>query len=194
MAVWLIVGLGNPGLQYRNTRHNVGFRVIDRLAFARAAPLSHRSKKATWASGAWKQETVVLAKPQTFMNLSGEAVGLLTESFSVDRQRIIVIHDDLDLELGRIKIREKGGDGGHRGVRSIITHLESKDFVRIRMGIGRGGSSGEERDYVLGVFDDEQRQVVTEQIEAACEAVRTIIFEGSIVAMNRFNQKNHSLS
>ena len=157
-------------------------------------PLRRRDKKTTWALGSWEQKKVVFAKPQTFMNLSGEAVNRLADFFSINRQRIIVIHDDLDLELGRIKIREKGGDGGHRGVRSIIDHLESKEFLRIRMGIGRKSTSGAERDYVLDVFDDEQKQVVTELVETACEAVRTIVFEGAAAAMNRFNQKNHSLS
>lgn len=192
--MWLIVGLGNPGLKYRYTRHNIGFRVIDRLARKLGISLSHRSKRSTWATGLWEQEKVTLAKPQTFMNLSGQAVSLIAESFSSDGSRIIVVHDDLDLELGRIKIREKGGDGGHRGVRSIIEHLKSKDFLRIRIGIGRGDISGEERDYVLDAFDAEQKQVVTELIETACEAVQTIIFEGPAEAMNRFNQKNHLLS
>ena len=156
--------------------------------------MSRRSNKAKWGSGSWDRVEIVLAKPQTYMNLSGKAVRLLADTFLLDGLRIVVIHDDLDLDLGRIKIREKGGDGGHRGVRSIIENLEDKKFIRIRMGIGRGGDSGEERDYVLDAFDDEQKQVVTELIETACEAVRTVVFEGPAAAMNRFNQKNHSLS
>jgi PTH1 family peptidyl-tRNA hydrolase len=187
--VWLIVGLGNPGLEYRYTRHNVGFRVIDRLSRALSLPLRRRNKKARWEKGWWDKETVVLAKPQTFMNLSGNAVSRLANFFSMDLRRIIVVHDDLDLEVGRIQIREKGGDGGHKGVRSIIEQLGTKEFVRLRMGIGRGERSGEEKNYVLGGFDDEQKQVITEEIEQACEAVKTVIFEGTAVAMNQFNQK-----
>ena len=128
------------------------------------------------------------------MNLSGDAVSRLANFFSMNLKKIIVIHDDIDLELGRIQIREKGGDGGHKGVRSIIECLGTNEFVRLRMGIGRGEHSGEEKSYVLGAFDDEQQQIITEEIEQACEAVKVTIFSGTAVAMNRFNRKNHSLS
>ncbi len=192
--MWLIVGLGNPGLRYRYTRHNVGFRVIERLARELSIALNRRSKKARWETGRWEQEKVVLAKPQTFMNLSGEAVSLLANFFSLEGTSIVVVHDDLDLNLGRIKIGVKGGDGGHRGIRSIINHLGTDEFIRLRMGTGRGERSGEESKYVLGVFDDNQEHVVTELIERACEAVKTIIFEGVAAAMNQFNQRDHSFS
>jgi len=192
--VWLLVGLGNPGLPYRDTRHNIGFCVIDHLAGTLSLSLNEKSLKARWTRGFWNTEKVVLAKPHTYMNASGEAVALLADHFNIDSARIVVVHDDMDLPLGRIKIREKGGDGGHKGVRSIIRCLESEQFVRVRMGIGRSAESGEEIDYVLDTFDEEQKPIINEQVEQACEAIKVVVFEGTAAAMNRFNQKNLSLS
>lgn len=188
--MWLIVGLGNPGAQYGDTRHNVGFMVIDRLSNQLDIPLRSRSMKAMWGKGVWEGKGVVLAKPQTFMNLSGESVVRLASHFLVEGEQIVVIHDDLDLDLGRIKIQEKGGDAGHKGIRSIIDHLKRRDFIRLRLGIGRKeGRRGGEREYVLTTFCEEEQRVVAEQIERAGEAVRTILVDGTAIAMNRFNQR-----
>lgn len=188
-SVWLIVGLGNPGLTYRYTRHNIGFRVIDRLSREFSIPVTKRGLMATWGNGQWEDREVVLAKPQTFMNLSGEAVVRLAASFEATVGQVIVIHDDLDLNLGEIRIREKGGDGGHRGVRSIIDGLGRDEFIRVRMGISRPDRKGDEQDFVLGMFDFQERKVLQEHIEAAKKAVKTIIVEGTSVAMNRFNRR-----
>ena len=188
--MWLIVGLGNPGAQYSDTRHNVGFMVIDRLSEQFDIPLRSKSMKALWGKGLWEGRGVVLSKPQAFMNLSGESVVRLANHFFVEDAQIIVIHDDLDLDLGRIKILEKGSDAGHKGIRSIIDHLKRENFIRLRLGIGRKqGKRGSEKEYVLTAFGAEEQRVIADQIERAGEAVRMIIIDGPAVAMNQFNRR-----
>jgi PTH1 family peptidyl-tRNA hydrolase len=190
--VWLIVGLGNPGRKYQFTRHNIGFRVIDRLSRELSIPLNKKSLLTKWGKGTWGENELVLAKPQTFMNLSGEAVIRLVKFFQVKTKNMIVIHDDLDLSLGEIRIREKGGGGGHKGVESIIHSLETHDFIRVRLGIGRPEKKGNEKDYVLGTFDNREKEILSKQIINGKEAVKIIICEGTAIAMNRFNRKKNS--
>ncbi|MBN2468090.1 MAG: aminoacyl-tRNA hydrolase [Deltaproteobacteria bacterium] len=187
--MWLIIGLGNPGRTYASTRHNIGFRVIDRLSRVLSIPLEKKKFFATWGKGTWENQAVILAKPQTFMNVSGEAVRGLVNFFRIGREKIIVIHDDIDLGFAYIRVREKGGDGGHRGIKSIIDALESKEFTRVRIGISRPGQKGDEKEYVLGAFDEEQKQLLPVLIDTAGEAVATIISEGVAIAMNRFNRR-----
>jgi len=144
---------------------------------------------AKWGKGRWQDREVVLAKPRTFMNLSGEAIVRLVKYFQVEPGNMIIIHDDLDLNLGEIRIREKGGDGGHKGVKSIIERLGKREFIRVRMGISRPDKKGDEVDYVLGVFNEHEKKFFKDQVNKAKQAVRTIIFEGTAVAMNHFNRK-----
>ncbi len=187
--MWLIVGLGNPGRKYQFTRHNIGFRVIDRLSRDLSIPLNKKSLLTKWGKGTWRENELVLAKPQTFMNLSGEAVIRLVNFFKIKTKNLIVIYDDLDLGLGEIRIREKGGGGGHKGVESIIHNLKTSEFIRVRLGIGRPDKKGSEKDYVLETFDDGEKKIVNEQIAKGKEAVEIIIGEGTASAMNRFNRK-----
>lgn len=193
-SVWLIIGLGNPGRKYQFTRHNIGFRVIDRLSKALSVPLNKMGLMAKWGKGQWEDQGVVLAKPQTFMNLSGEAVLRLIHFFQVDTENLIVIHDDLDLDLEQIRIRERGGDGGHKGIKSIIEHLGTKEFIRIRLGISRPDKKEEGKDYVLSDFVEHQKKMLNVQLGRAEAAVKTIIFEGTAKAMNQFNRKKGELT
>lgn len=190
--MWLIVGLGNPGRKYQFTRHNIGFRVIDLLSKDLAILLHKRGLMTKWGIGLWEQREVVLSKPQTFMNLSGAAVVRMVEFFQVETEDMIVIHDDLDLNLGEIRIQEKGGDGGHKGVKSIIDSLGRSGFLRVRMGIGRPDKRGYERDYVLEVFDGREKKVLRDHLIKGKEAVKTVMAEGASAAMNRFNRRKRN--
>ena len=187
--MWLIIGLGNPGQEYENTRHNLGFRVVESLGRDLSLPLAKKGFLSQWAKGVWNGEAVVLAIPQTFMNRSGEALLSLMQFFKIDNRRVIVVHDDLDVPLGEIRIKEKGGDGGHKGLRSIICCTGRKEFIRLRLGISRPEMKGKEIDFVLGFFGEQELPVVEKQIEQAKEAVETIIFEGTATAMNQFNRR-----
>lgn len=187
--MWLIVGLGNPGREYQFTRHNIGFRVIDRLAFTWSIPLGRKSMRARWAKGHWEGQEVVLVKPQTFMNLSGEAVAWMVARFGVPVSKLIVVHDDLDFPLGEIRVRKAGGDGGHRGVKSIIERLGQREFVRVRMGIGRPDRKGVESNYVLETFSDQEKEVLVGHLQRGVEAVSCIVSKGAAVAMNEFNRR-----
>lgn len=185
----LVVGLGNPGREYARTRHNMGFMLVDmlarRLGVAVEKPLF---KSFTGRASVSSGNTLVLAKPQTYMNLSGHSVSALMNWFKIPLSGLIVVYDDLDLPPGKIRVRPRGGHGGHRGMESIIEQLGSGDFSRIRIGIGRPRSQGPEvPDWVLGKFSDEEEKLVAEALERACEAVITLVGEGAEAAMNRFN-------
>ena len=187
--MWLIVGLGNPGRKFKFTRHNIGFRVIDQLSKKLSIPLDKKRMMATWGKGSWSDQKVVLSKPQTFMNLSGESVVRLKNFFRIETDKVIIIHDDLDLNFGQMRIRNKGGDAGHKGVRSVIDCLEKNEFVRVRLGISRPDDKGEGKDYVLTDFDELQKKNLDILLDQAQQAVKTIIFESPAQAMNRFNRK-----
>jgi peptidyl-tRNA hydrolase, PTH1 family len=186
----LIVGLGNPGPAYAKTRHNVGFWVVDALAedmrlHFRRHGLSHR------AQGSLAGQDLTLAKPQTFMNLSGPAVGeLLSDAGfdAVDTGDLIVVHDDLDLEVGRIRFKARGGAGGHNGMLSIIDVLQTDRFARLKIGVGRPPIAMDPAEYVLRPVSGEDRALLNEGVERAVEALRCWISEGLPTAMNRFNR------
>lgn len=184
----LIVGLGNPGRRYRFTRHNTGFLVIDDLAKRNGVQLEGRRYKTRFGRGLIKGHEVVLAKPLTFMNLNGLSVSRIMKVFDLDEKDLIVIHDDVDIDLGRIRIRQGGGSGGHKGIESIHEALGGTGFVRIRVGIGRPEESRELSDYVLEPFYDDERALAKEVIGSAAESVEILLCEGLQKAMSTFNK------
>lgn len=185
----LIVGLGNPGRIYVNSRHNVGFKCLDFLARRHGIRLSKRRAKAKIGSGEIAGLNVVLAKPQTFMNLSGQAVAKLVRNFAIPLSDLIVIYDDLDLPLGNIRIRGRGGAGGHKGMASIISLLGSQEFPRIRVGISPGQDirALKTPDYVLSDFAAEEKAIINELYVKVADAIYCLLSEGIEAAMNRFN-------
>jgi len=185
----LIIGLGNPGSQYENTRHNAGFMVVDKLAAEYGISVNKNKFDVRYGRGTIEGHEVMLAKPMAFMNRSGGPVQLLAGYFKINSKDLIVIHDDVDLALGRLKIKEKGGHGGHKGLKSIIDAVAEDEFVRLRIGVGRSGEGSSVSDHVLGpFFDDESKQLDSILIRAR-DAVVTILKEGSKAGMNRFNRK-----
>jgi PTH1 family peptidyl-tRNA hydrolase len=187
--VKLVVGLGNPGRLYRWTRHNVGFLLIERLAEKHSIELTKGGLKSIYGRGRIGKEGVILAKPQTFMNLSGEAVGPLLRFFKIPPGDLIVLHDDLDLPAGKIRIRLRGGHGGHKGIQSILETLGVDGFVRFKVGIGRPGRTGQEpADYVLEPLDRGERESLKDMINQNAEALEFLIREGPQEAMNRFHK------
>ena len=185
----LIVGLGNPGSEYANHRHNVGFQIVEALAESHDLSFArHKKAKAHVAEGQIGERQVLLAKPRTFMNLSGKTVLRLSREREIPPDSILVVCDDLDLPLGRLRIRPKGGSGGHKGLRSIIELLDSQDFSRLRIGIDRPVGSLDPAEYVLQPFAKEDRTIVTETRERAVQAVETWLADGIVVAMDRFNR------
>ena len=181
----LIVGLGNPGKAYANNRHNVGYRCIDYFARKHRIPIRERKARAKVGMGEVVEKRVVMAKPRTFMNLSGQSVSRLVRQFSVALEDLVVVCDDLDLPLGKVRIRQRGGSAGHKGMESVIESLGSQDFPRIRFGIGR--PDGDEIAYVLSDFTAEEREVVKEAVAKVADALHCILTEGIEVAMNRYN-------
>lgn len=186
----LIVGLGNPGIEYQFTPHNVGFLAVDRIAEHCGARVSNRRCRSLTASASFAGHPVILAKPETWMNLSGMAVRELVEEFETDPQQdLIVIYDELDLPLGGMRIRQRGGSAGHNGMQSILGALGSDEFLRIRLGIGPEHKPADGARYVLSPFRKPQYPVVDEMLERAAEAVQVVLESGPAAAMNRFNQK-----
>jgi peptidyl-tRNA hydrolase, PTH1 family len=173
--VKLIVGLGNPGSCYNGTRHNIGFRVIDALEEAHRIAVQEHLPSAEYSEGMIEDQQVILAKPLTYMNVSGKAVADLCLHFSLVPFDLIVVHDDLDLPLGRIQLKMKGGDAGHYGVRSIIEHLGTGEFTRIRVGIGRPASKDEVVEFVLGPFSPDDLPLVNEAIRGAVEKIENLL-------------------
>jgi PTH1 family peptidyl-tRNA hydrolase len=188
----LIVGLGNPGRDYGQHRHNIGFRCANYFARKHGLEFNKRQARSQIARGRIAGVDVMLAKPQTFMNLSGGAVSLLVQQLSLPLTDLIVIYDDLDLPLGKIRIRERGSAGGHRGIQSIIDSLSSQDFPRIRVGLGRPPEVHSEDEvvaYVLSEFSSEEQLVVTEAVARVSEALEYLLSTSITEAMNRFNPK-----
>ncbi len=184
----LIVGLGNPGIRYRWTRHNLGFCILDRLSRHNRIPIDRKRFKSLVGEGLIDKEKVVLAKPQTYINRSGLAVKALIDGCKVSPRDLIVCCDDINLELGRIRIRRKGSGGGHKGLGSIIDSLKTEEFPRLRIGIAGGGKESL-TEYVLSGFKRGERAVINEAVGGACEVVEVILKEGIACAMNRFNVK-----
>lgn len=186
----VVVGLGNPGKGYVATRHNVGFRVLERLAGTFSVNLEERKFPARWGACAIAGRKVVFLEPLTYMNRSGEAVSQMLRYFKLSPPQMIVIHDDLDLPVGRIRLAGKGGAGGHRGVASIIDYLGGQDFARLKIGIGRPLHGETVEAYVLQPPYPEQAQVMTEAEERSAEAMRTVLLDGLVKAMNLFNRSD----
>ena len=183
----LIVGLGNPGAEYQHTRHNVGFRVVDHLAAQYKIDTRSTEKRALVGYGKIGDVAVVLAKPITFMNLSGESVAPLLRMFELTPEDLIVIYDEMDLPLGRLRVRPDGSAGGHNGIKSLIQHLRTESFSRVRVGVGRP-AQGNAIDHVLGKWTREELEPIAQAVQQAGEAVETIMTDGVQAAMNRFNR------
>lgn len=186
--MFIIVGLGNPGKKYENTRHNVGFDAVDELIDQYGIPSSGVNHKALYGKGMMEGQKVLLAKPLTYMNLSGESVRALVDYYKVDPEsELLVIYDDISLDPGKIRIRKKGSAGGHNGIKSIIAHLGTSNFQRIRIGVGEKPKNWDLADYVLGTFSSDDRARVEEAIAHAGKAAAMIV-QGQIdAAMNQFN-------
>lgn len=184
----LIVGLGNPGKEYAESRHNIGFRCINKLARRYDISLTQRGSQSHFGTGEIEGKRVVLVKPRTFMNLSGTAVKLMKQRFKVLTDDIWVIHDDLDLPLGKVRISQGGGSGGHKGVDSIITDLGSRDFPRIKVGIGRPPEGSQDAvEYVLGHFTGDDRSIMENALKTVNEVIPCLLVEGIAMAMNKYN-------
>ncbi|MEY8523802.1 aminoacyl-tRNA hydrolase [bacterium 1XD8-76] len=188
--MFCIVGLGNPERKYENTRHNIGFDVIDAIAEKYSIAVRERGFRALFGKGAVEGQRVILLKPQTYMNLSGESVREITDYFKIDpEEELIVISDDVSLEVGGIRIRKKGSAGGHNGLKNIIEHLGTEKFQRIRIGVGEKPKEWDLADYVLGRFSREDREKIDESIAEAVKALETMLTEGADAAMNKYNRK-----
>jgi peptidyl-tRNA hydrolase, PTH1 family len=187
--VKLIVGLGNPGIEYQFTPHNLGFLTIDCLANDAGAEVRNRNCRALTARAVIEEQPVLLAKPETYMNLSGMAVRELVGKYEVDPAKdLIVIYDELDLPLGRIRIRQRGSSAGHNGMESIIGALETQEFLRVRLGVGPDKQVRDGAKYLLSPFRKAQMKQIDEILGTASDAVRVILKEGPAAAMNRFNR------
>lgn len=187
-TMYIIAGLGNPDGKYRNTRHNIGFDVIDSIAEKNDIILGEKKHKAVIGKGIVAGEKVVLVKPLTYMNLSGESIRSVIDFYKADEKReLIVISDDVNLEPGQFRIRKRGSDGGHNGLKNIILHLGHDEFIRVRMGVGEKPPKMDLADYVLGHFLSEERELMNESIKRATLAIEMIIAEGADAAMNRYN-------
>lgn len=184
-----LCGLGNPGNEYAKTRHNVGFQVVDRLAQAFGIALQQRKFRAGWGTGTVEGRKIFIVKPLTFMNRSGEVVVEVLKYFGIAANQMLVIHDDLDLPVGRIRLVLKGGAGGHRGVSSVIQHLGHQDFPRLKLGIGRPAHRETVESYVLHPPYPEETLAFNDMVERGFEAVKAVLSTGLVTAMNRFNRQ-----
>ncbi len=187
--MFIIAGLGNPSREYEKTRHNVGFEAIDLLADKLGIKCTDKKHKAYCGMGMIGTEKVILSKPQTYMNLSGESIGSMADYYKVEPDNIIVICDDINLEEGQLRIRAKGSAGGHNGLKSIINHLGSQEFLRIRVGVGEKPKEMDLADYVLGRFPKAQEALMEDAYKAAAEASIKIVEDGVDAAMNLYNRK-----
>lgn len=183
--MWGIVGLGNPGRRYAKTRHNIGFMVVGEIAERYGIELTDKGSYMI-GKGSIEGNSVILAEPLTFMNLSGLAVREAIRKPGIDPENLIVIHDDIDMETGKLKIRKRGSSGGHKGIQSIIENIGTKEFIRVKIGVGREEGVLVE-DYVLSKFGRDEVPLIKDAIQGAADAVVTILTEGPDKAMNRFN-------
>lgn len=187
--MYIVAGLGNPDKKYEKTRHNVGFMTARKIKKQFGLDRSRRKFQAKTNQGKIAGEEVLLLRPQTYMNNSGLAVREAAVFYKVPADHIIIIYDDIALPLGQLRLRKSGSAGGHNGIKSIISHLGTQDFPRIRIGVGSNKGEGDLVDYVLGVFSKEEQKTIDEATDRAAEAVQCILEEGMEKAMNRFNQK-----
>lgn len=183
----IIVGLGNPGKPYEHTRHNIGFDVIDALAKKWDAPLTNSKFNGMYATVHRPEGKVLLVKPLTYMNLSGECVGPLMNYFDLDVEDLIVIYDDLDLETGKLRLRQKGSAGGHNGIKSLIQHLGTQEFNRIRVGVNRPPVGMKVADYVLSKFSKDEQVIISDAIDKSVNAVEKALSTPFLEVMNQFN-------
>lgn len=191
--MFIIVGLGNPGKEYQNTRHNIGFDVIDKLAEAEHISVLEKKHKAIIGKGYIAGQKCVLAKPVTYMNLSGECVRELVDYYKVDEStELIIISDDISLDVGQIRVRKKGSAGGHNGLKSIIGHLGHDGFMRVKMGVGEKPKGWDLADYVLGHFSAEERKSMDDACGRATDAIRRMLTGDVDGAMNQFNSKKEA--
>lgn len=188
--MFVIAGLGNPGREYEDTRHNIGFRVIDDMAEKYQIAMLERKHKAVIGRGYIDGQKVVLVKPLTYMNLSGESIREVTDYYKVDvTSQLAVVSDDISLDVGQLRIRKKGSAGGHNGLKNIILHLGREDFIRIRVGVSDKPQGYDLRDYVLGHFTDGEKKALEEVSEKAQQAIRMILQGDVDSAMNRYNTR-----
>ena len=188
--MYIIVGLGNPDKKYMNTRHNIGFDVIDAIAEKNDIVVGEKKHKAVIGKGIVAGQKAVLVKPLTYMDWRGESVRSVIDFYKVDeKSELIVISDDVSLDMGQIRIRKRGSDGGHNGLKNIIMHLGHDEFIRVRMGVGEKPPRMDLADYVLGHFSAKEREVMNEGARTATLAIETIIAEGPDAAMNRYNAR-----
>ena len=185
----MIVGLGNPGPEYKDTRHNIGFKVLGLLCSELGVRLENRRFKSRNTRTRLDGKDIILFCPMTYMNLSGSAVRLCADYYKIERKNILVVHDDLDLQVGRIKVARQGGAGGHKGVKSIIDHLGGTVFPRIRIGIGRPRYNESTEDFVLSPFYKDEKDVVEGMIQAAVNACRLVFMDSVEYAMNQVNSQ-----
>lgn len=188
--MYLIAGLGNPTREYEKTRHNVGFEAIDILADKAGTTVTEKKHKALYGKGYIGGQKVILAKPQTYMNLSGESIREIADFYKIEPENIIILCDDINLSEGQLRIRLKGSAGGHNGLKNIISHLGTQEFARIRIGVGEKPRGMDLADYVLGRFPKEQQAVMEEAYRDAAEAACMMIEDGADAAMNHYNRKN----
>ncbi len=185
----LIAGLGNPGRDYAGTRHNIGFGVIARISDKYQIPLTSKEHKAVCGKGMISGEKVILAQPQTFMNLSGECIRSFADYYKIDPEDIIVAFDDISLGVGQLRVRQKGSAGGHNGIKNNIEHLGTNEFPRVKVGVGGKPEGGDLVRHVLGRFSKGDEKIIGEVLDFAVEAVEAIVSEGVDAAMNSFNGK-----
>ncbi|SFC67141.1 aminoacyl-tRNA hydrolase [Clostridium uliginosum] len=183
--MFLIVGLGNPGKEYDNTRHNIGFEVVDNIAKEYNIEINRQKFKGVYGEGFIANNKVILLKPSTYMNLSGESIREVANFYKISNEEILVIYDDISLDIGKLRIREKGSAGGHNGIKSIISNLGTDIFPRIKVGVGQPNVNLV--NYVLGKFSKEEKSVLTESISAVTQSVKVVISEDVKSAMNKFN-------
>lgn len=192
--VRLVVGLGNPGNDYADTRHNAGFLVVDDVAETWSITINQKKFNVEFGRGRIKGIDTILVKPQAYMNKSGPPVRQVSDYFKISYRDMLIIHDDIDLEFGRLKIKEKGGHGGHNGVRSLIDAWGEDAFVRLRVGVGRSGDHGNVVNHVLGRFGRQEKAALEKVVDRARDAVETILCEGTKEGMNRFNDRRIHIS
>lgn len=185
--MYLIVGLGNPEEEYSNTRHNMGFDVINKLAKEHEIDINRTKYNALYGHGIIENQKVILVKPQTYMNLSGEAVKEFYNFYKITPEELIIIYDDMDVEKGEIKIRKKGGAGSHNGMKSVVKEVANEEFSRIRVGIGRPKFAEEKINYVIGQMPQEEALILENGINKAVIAIQEILKQGIDIAMNKYN-------
>ena len=186
----LVIGLGNPGEEYKNHRHNIGFIIIDKLAQNLSLKFDNNKKKSLFTRAKLNNTDFILLKPQTFMNLSGESAIYISKFFNIKPEDIIVIYDDMDIPFGTFKIKKGGSSGGHNGIKSLIAQLQTDDFIRLRVGIGRPSFGKKVNDNVLSSFSKSERENIDNDLgENVIEAIKTILFESYTIAQNKYNKR-----